>query len=110
MAVLNLELETEVSKDEVNDYLRNENGYLTPRLVRQLARATGDEENRGFRIAGPAVSLVVPVKIFCWISFPAGWIQSPIRRQTCHAFHLRHGCLLAVHQPIFGSFPGCPTG
>ena len=30
MAVLNLELETEVTKDEVNDHLRNENGYLTP--------------------------------------------------------------------------------
>ena len=32
-------------------------------MVRQLARATGDEENRGFRISGPAVALVVPVQI-----------------------------------------------
>ena len=110
MAVLNLELETEVTKDEVNDYLRNENGYLTPGWCASWRVQPGGKENRGFRISGPAVSLVVRVKIFCWISFPAGWIQSPIRQQTCHAFHLRHGCLLAVHQPIFGSFPGYPTG
>ena len=64
MAVLNLELETEVTKDEVNDHLRNENGYLPPAGAPIGACNRGDKENRGFRISGPAVSLVVPVKIF----------------------------------------------
>ena len=107
MAVLNLELETEVTKDEVNDYLRNENGYLTPGWCASWRVQPGDKENRGIRDWTRGFVLCLRG---AWISFPAGWIQSPIRRQTCHAFHLRHGCLLAVHQPTFGSFPGCPTG
>ncbi len=33
----------------------------------------GDNENRGFRISGPAVSLVVPVKIFDELAFVLGF-------------------------------------
>ncbi|WP_431831220.1 DUF6973 domain-containing protein [Corynebacterium pseudodiphtheriticum] len=37
---------------------------------------------------------------FCsaWFSFPAGWIQSPIRRQTCRAFrHCYWSGLMTLH-------------
>ena len=61
MAVLNLELETEVTKDEVNDYLRNENGYLTPGWCASWRVQPGDKENRGIRISGPAALFCVCV-------------------------------------------------
>ena len=57
MAVLNLELETEVSKDEVNDYLRNENGYLTPGWCASWRVQPGVKKTAGSGFPGPRFRL-----------------------------------------------------